>query len=326
MLDAIGQVNTDHAPSYGYDETTATAQQLFRDIFGPQTRSVFVYTGTAANIIGLSAVTGRFDAVVCAETAHINTDECGAPESLAGIKLLPIPTKEGKLSPEDLEPFFLGRLDEHRVRPRVVSITQASELGTVYTLKEINEITEAAHQHDMLVHLDGARIANAAASLETNLGSMCSDTGIDLLSLGGTKNGMLFGEAVVLLNPNIGEHLLHHQKQGMQLASKMRYIAAQFLRMYGTDLWIESAQKANGMARTLAERLGKRGAEISYPVESNAVFAVLPDKAAKALEAAFHIHIWDAEKKIYRIMASHDTGLEEIDILTDEYDRILKKE
>ena len=240
VIEAITRANEGHADSYGADGWTAHAEELFRTHFGPGARAFAVFNGTAANVLSIDALTSSGDAVICAETAHLNVDECGAPERIAGVKLLTVATEHGKLSPADLARWDARRGDEHHVQPRVVSITQASELGTVYTLEETRAIAAAAHEREMLLHLDGARLANAAASLGASLAELTTDAGVDVLSFGGTKNGLLLGDAVVFLRPELAEGFEFTRKQGMQLASKMRFVSAQFEALLDGDLWLRN--------------------------------------------------------------------------------------
>ena len=322
MIAAIGEANSGHAASYGEDRWTASLGEIFRGHFGPDAEAFLVFNGSGANVACLGAVCEPHEAAICADVAHMNTDECGAPERLAGVKLLSIPTEHGKLTPEDVSRWEHSRGDEHQVQPRVVSITQATELGTVYTRDEVDAIASAAHDLEMLVHVDGARLANAAASLGTSLAEITADAGVDLLSFGGTKNGLLFGDAVVFLRPGLSEGFEFVRKQLGQLASKMRFVAAQFEALLGGDLWLENARHANAMARRLADAVDEIDAvEITHPVEANAVFARLPREAIDRLLAEWPterpFYVWDragcGSADEARWMCAWDTTEEDVD-------------
>src|SRR5919112_1749806 len=253
VLEAIAAASTGHAPAYGNDDWTARVEARFRDEFGDDARAYLVFNGTGANVIGLRAITNPWDAVVCAETAHLNVDEGGAPERIGGLKLLTVTTPDGKLTPELVAPKLVRFGDEHAVQPRVVSITQSTELGTLYSPEEIRALADQAHERGMYLHVDGARLANAAAALGVPLRALTTDAGVDALSFGGTKNGLLLGEAVVLLRPGLGEGIDYLRKQSMQLSSKMRFLAAQFDALLAEDRWHRPAAHANAMAQRLAD-------------------------------------------------------------------------
>jgi threonine aldolase len=298
VLAAIAAANEGHADSYGADEWTERAFAACRRHFGAGARAFPVFNGTAANVLALDAVTAPHEAVVCAETAHLNVDECGAPERVAGLKLLTVATEHGKLVPNDLARWEARRGDEHHVQPRAVSITQASELGTVYSVAETKGLCAAAHELGMVVHLDGARLANAAAALDEPLAALTTDAGVDVVSLGATKNGGLGADAVVFCDPNLASGFVFERKQLMQLASKSRFLGAQLAALYEGDLWLENAANANAMATRLAERVQAiDGVEITHPVEANAVFARLPrqaiDRLLDELEGEHPFYVWD---------------------------------
>jgi len=318
VIEAITRANEGHADSYGADAWTERAEELFRRHFGIAARAFAVFNGTAANVLSIDALTGAGDAVICAESAHMNVDECGAPERIAGVKLLTVATEQGKLAPGDLGRWDARRGDEHHVQPKVVSITQATELGTVYTLEETQAIADAAHERGMLVHLDGARLANAAASLGAPLAGPTTDAGIDVVSFGGTKNGLLLGDAVVFLNAELAAGFEFTRKQGMQLASKMRFISAQFEALLDGDLWLRNATHANAMAARLAAAVSEiDGVEITQPVEANGVFARLPrpaiDKLLADLPGEHPFYVWDEASNEVRWMCSWDTTEEDVD-------------
>ncbi|MCI0384241.1 low specificity L-threonine aldolase [Streptomyces sp. CNQ085] len=314
ILAALALANGGHQTAYGEDDYTAHLQEVFRAHLGPAAEVFPVFNGTGANVVALQALTDRWGAVVAAESAHINTDECGAPERVGGLKLLTVPTEHGKLTPGLVEREAYGFDDEHRAMPQAVSITQNTELGTVYTPEEIRAICETAHERGLAVHLDGARIANAAAALDVPLRAFTTDAGVDVLSFGGTKNGMLFGEAVVVLNPGAVRAMKHLRKLSMQLASKMRFVSVQFEALLAGDLWLRSASHANAMARRLAD--GARtvdGVEILHPVQANAVFARLPHDVSERLRKRHRFYFWDEAAGDVRWMCSFDTTEEDVD-------------
>ncbi|WP_049579076.1 threonine aldolase family protein [Streptomyces sp. SBT349] len=314
ILAALALANGGHQTSYGADDYTAHLQDVFRAHFGPRAEVYPVFNGTGANVVALQALSERWGAVVTAASAHIHTDEGGAPERVGSLKLLPVPAPDGKLTPELIAREAWGFDDEHRAKPQVVSITQSTELGTVYTPEEIRAVADFAHERGMTVHLDGSRIANAAASLGVPLRAFTTDAGVDVLSFGGTKNGMLFGEAVVVLTPGAVRAMPHIRKYSMQLASKMRFVSAQFEALLAGDLWLRSATHANAMARRLAE--GARrvpGVEVLYPVQGNAVFARLPHDAGERLRKRHRFYFWDEAAGEVRWMCAFDTTEEDVD-------------
>jgi threonine aldolase len=325
VLDAIARANTGHAVSYGGDEWTARVEELFRQAFGPDARAALVFNGTGANVVALHALCRPFEAVVCAATAHLNVDECGAPERVAGLKLLPVDTPDGKLTPALVEPRLVRFGDEHAVQPRVVSITQSTELGTVYGLDEIRSLTDQAHAHGMLLHVDGARLANAAVALGVSLSAVTTEAGVDVVSFGGTKNGLLLGEAVVFLRAGLGDEVAFLRKQSMQLASKMRFIAAQFEVLLTDGLWQRPAAHANAMAARLAEGVaGIPGVHVTQRVEANAVFAVVPPEVAAPLQERWHFYTWDERSSEVRWMCSWDTTEEDVDAFVADLDAAMR--
>lgn len=314
VLAAIAAANGGHQVSYGEDAYTAHLQDLIRAEFGPQAAAYPVFNGTGANVIALQSMTERWDSVICAESAHINVDECGAPEKVAGLKLLTVPTPDGKLTPELVERQAWGWGDQHRAQPKVVSLAQTTELGTCYRPEQIAALCEQAHQHGMKVYLDGARLANAAATLGVPLRAFTTDAGVDVISFGGTKNGMLLGEAIVVLNPDAARGIEFLRKAGMQLASKMRFVSAQFDALLTDELWLRSARHANAMAQRLAGAVrGLPGLAITQPVESNAVFAVLPKPVTERLQKRFRFYTWNEQTGEVRWMAAFDTTEADID-------------
>jgi len=320
VLAAIAEANGGHQVAYGEDIYTARLQEVMKSHFGDQAEAFPVFNGTGANVIALTSLLPRWGAVVSAKTAHINTDEGGAPERVSGLKLLSVEAPQGKLTPEliDLEAWGWG--DEHRAQPLAVSITNTTELGTLYSVDEIRAITDHAHSLGMTVHLDGARISNAAAALGVPLREFTTDAGVDILSFGGTKNGLLYGEAVVVLNPEASDGLVYLRKLSMQLASKMRFVSAQLIALLDDDLYLRSAGHANAMAARLRGSLEASiasgaisGLSFSQPTDANAVFAVLPDGVADTLRESFRFYDWDAAANEVRWMASFDTTEDDID-------------
>ena len=327
IVEAIRAVNEGHVVAYGDDDVTARVVKLFKKHFGKDVEVFFVFGGTGANTLGLKAITKPYNAVVCAETAHINVDECGAPEKFTGCKLISLPTSDGKLRVEQLEPLVHVFGNEHHVQPRVVSISQATEMGTVYTKQELKAIAKFVHGNNMLLHVDGARLANAAASLDASLKSITADCGVDVLSFGGTKNGMIYGEAVVFFDPKLAQDFKFIRKQGMQLPSKMRFISAQFEALLSGDLWRRSATHANRMARLLASELEKvPGGKISLtqPVEANGVFATLPKQFIPQLQKRYFFYVWNEAISEMRLMCSFDTTEEDIHDFVEVVRRVVR--
>ncbi|MEA2160506.1 MAG: threonine aldolase [Solirubrobacteraceae bacterium] len=314
VLAAIARANVGHAPGYGHDELTQRAEALISEHFGEVARAYLVFNGSAANVLSLRAACRPWQAAICAESAHLNVDEGGAPEAIAGVKLLSVPAPHGKLTPE----LVAGRIDrigdEHAVQPRVVSISQCTELGTVYSRSEVAALSALAHAHGLLLHMDGARLSNAAAAIDVPLRALTTDAGVDILSFGGTKNGLLGAEAVVVLNPELAVGFEYLRKQSLQLASKMRFLAAQFAALLTDELWLRCARQANAMAARLADAVeGCRGLEITHPVHSNAVFATLPAHSIAALQEQFAFYVWDERRSEARWMCSWDTTEEDVD-------------
>lgn len=317
IIEALRTANEGHVTAYGNDQITERAVKLFKKHFGKDVAVYFVFGGTGANTLGLKAITRPYQAVLCAQTAHINTDECGAPEKFTGCKLIALPTPDGKLRIEQLEPFLHLHGNEHHVQPRVVSISQATEMGTVYTKQELKAIANFTHANNMLLHVDGARLANAAASLNASLKEITADVGVDVLSFGGTKNGMMYGESVVFFNPELAHDFKYIRKQGMHLPSKMRFVSAQFETLLSGDLWRRSAAHANRMARLLASELekvaGKSGMiKLTQRVEANGIFAIVPKQFIPLLQKKYFFYVWNEALSEVRLMASFDTTEEDV--------------
>lgn len=320
MLDA----NNGDAIAYGNDDYTREAGQKFRQIFGEETSVFFVFNGTGANVSALSHLTRPYQAVVCAQSAHIHNDECGAPEKFTGCKVLVLPTTNGKICKSQIKPLLHSKGFEHHAQPKVISITQATELGTVYTPDEITDIAMFAHQNDMFLHIDGARLANAAAFLGVTLREMVTNTGVDVLSFGGTKNGIMIGEAVVFLNNRLADGFKYVRKQSMQLASKMRYISAQFNALFSNNLWLENATHANNMAKLLAEKVSTiPQVLITQPVETNGVFAIIPNQAIERLQNKYFFYVWDHSRSEVRWMTSFSTTPRDIDNFVEALKEVL---
>ncbi len=313
IFKSMASVNKGHTIAYGDDEYTRHATEKIRSLFRTGSDVFFVYNGTAANVLGLDAVTKPHHAIICAETSHIHEDECGAPERWTGCKLLFLPTRDGKLRISDIQKHMHGFDFEHHVQPRVISITQSTELGTVYRPEEIEEITYYAHRHGLLVHMDGARICNAAAFLNSSLARITCEAGVDILSFGGTKNGLMFGEVVIFFHKDHSADFKYLRKQGMQLASKMRFISAQFDAYLRDDLWLKNARHANRMAQLLAEEVRDiKGITITQKVESNAVFATLPPGMVSELQKEYFFYVWNENTSEVRWMCSFDNTEQDI--------------
>ncbi|WP_247044798.1 threonine aldolase family protein [Arthrobacter rhizosphaerae] len=314
VLAALAAANGGHQVSYGEDDYTARLQQLMEQHFGEGIECFPVFNGTGANVLSLQSLLPRWGAVICAATAHINMDENGAPERVGGIKLLAVPTADGKLTPEIIDREAWGWGDEHRAQPLAVSITQTTEMGTCYTPEEVRAIADHVHAKGMKLHMDGARLANAAAHLQVPLRAFTRDAGVDILTFGGTKNGLLFGEVVVSLNPAASSGLIFLRKMNMQLASKMRFLSAQFIALLDGDLWLRSAAHANAMAARLRAGVeGIDGVEPTQNTESNGVFAVLPAGVADRLRKSFRFYDWNEATREVRWMCSFDTSEEDVD-------------
>ncbi|MBV8711009.1 MAG: threonine aldolase [Solirubrobacterales bacterium] len=312
VLAAIARVNVGHTFGYGHDEYTGGVERLVAAQFGQYARAFLVFNGTGANVLSLRAVCRPWDGVICATTAHLNVDECGAPEHIAGVKLLTVEAENGKLTPA-LVRRRIDRLgDEHAVQPRVISVSQCTELGTLYTQDEMQGLGEFAREHGLILHVDGARLANAAAALDVKLFAAAGDA--DVVSFGGTKNGLLAAEAVVFVRSELADGFLYLRKQSLQLASKMRFLAAQFEALIRNQLWLQCAGHANAMAARLAVALRDvPGLTITRPVETNAVFAVLPPAVTASLQHDYPFYVWDEVAGEVRWMCSWDTTEEDVD-------------
>jgi len=313
VMEAIVAANDGHVIAYGDDPYTAGAVALFRKHLGSDVEVYFVFGGTGANVLGLKAGTEPHNAIICVQTAHINVDECGAPEKFTGCKLLPVVSPDGKVRVDQIKPLLHEVGFEHHVQPRVISVSQATEMGTVYTPRELKNLAKFAHGHDMLLHVDGARIANAAASLNVKLKDITKDAGVDILSFGGAKNGMMYGEAVVFFDKSLARNFKYTRKQGTHLPSKMRFISAQFEALLSNDLWRRNAEHANRMAQVLARELALLPQiTLTQEVESNGVFAVVPKKYVPLLQKQYFFYVWNEEISEVRFMTSFDTTEDDI--------------
>ena len=327
ILKAIESANKDYAVAYGLDEYTKRAKNIFKHYFGNNIDVYFVGNGTAANILGLKAVTSSFNSIFCAETAHLNVHECCGPEKFLGCKLVTIPTYDGKLTVDFIKPYLVGFGDIHMAQPRVISITQSTELGTVYTSGEIRDIADFAHEKGMLLHMDGARLCNAAAGLNADLRSTTVNVGVDVLSFGGTKNGMMFGDAVVFFDKKLGKNFEFYRKQGMHLTSKMRFISAQFEALLSNDLWLKNAKHANKMAQLLYRKLKNLNeVKITQKVQSNAVFAILPKNIISKTREKYAFHVTNEHTGEIRLMCSFNTVKDDIIKFIEELKKILASE
>ena len=314
VLAAIAEANGGHQISYGEDLYTARLQEVIRGEFGDRAEAFPVFNGTGANVIALTSLLPRWGAVIASSTAHIHTDEGGAPEKVTGVKLFVVPTPDGKLTPELLATEAFGWGDEHRAQPLAVSIAQTTELGTLYTPAEVRAIADFAHEHGMAVHMDGSRLWNAAAALGVPFREFTTDAGVDILSLGGTKNGLLGAEAIVVLDPSRVDGIVFLRKTTMQLGSKMRFLSAQLLALFEGGLGLRSAGHANAMAARLRGALdGVAGLSFSQATAANAVFAVLPNDAADRIRERFRFYDWDRAGGEVRWMTAFDTTEADID-------------
>lgn len=313
VMEAVIKANENHAVGYGDDPWTLAAVTKIKEIFGEGASPFFVFNGTGANSVALQAVTRSFNSILCAETAHINVDECGAPARMTGCAFVTIPSADGKLTPASIRPHLHNFGVCHHSQPKAVYISQVTELGTVYTIEEIKAIAGLLHAHNMYLHMDGARLANACACLNCTMKELTVDAGVDILSFGGTKNGMMMGEAVISFCPEITENLQYFRKQSAQLASKLRYLSCQFIPYLENDLWLENARNANRLAMRLAEILKKYPQiEFTQKIESNQLFFRIPTEQLKKLQEKFFFYLWNEEANEVRLVTSWDTTEQDI--------------
>jgi threonine aldolase len=314
ILNELISVNQGHVIGYGHDVYTDKAIEIFKQQLGDNAETFFVFTGTAANVLGLSAITRAWNSIITASTAHLEQDECGAPEKMTGCKVLTVDTPDGKVDAGLIEKHMHGIDFEHHSQPKVISITQSTEMGTVYTAAEIRKLADFAHSNGMLLHMDGARIANAAVTLNLPFKAFTTDAGVDVLSFGGTKNGMLSGEAICFLRPGLSDDFKYIRKQGMQLASKMRFISAQYIAYFRNDLWKLNATHSNLMAKIFADRLQEFSElKITQSVQSNGIFVIMPQSVAEKMKEHYFFYPWDEKRSEYRLMTSWDTTIEDIE-------------
>jgi threonine aldolase len=313
-MEALTAANSDHAIAYGDDPWTAEAAAVVRELLGEEAiEPFFLFNGTGANVVALQACTLPFHSILCAATAHIAVDECGAPVKLTGASLKEIDTPDGKLTPDLVRPHLHGFGFEHHSQPRGIAISQTTEMGTAYTTDEVRALADLAHAHGMILFVDGTRIANACAQLNVSLREMTIDCGVDLFTLGGTKNGLMFGEVLVPLREELAQHIRYYRKQTTQLYSKMRYIAAQFIPYLREGLWLENARRSNAAAQMLYDEMrGVKGLEITQKVESNAIFFILPKSITDRLRERYFFYDWDESRNEMRLVCSWDTTEEDI--------------
>lgn len=326
VLKAIADANVEHALAYGDDEYCARVEKLFKQHFGDQAVVSFVFNGTGANTMAIDAMVRSHEAVICAETAHVNVDECGAPQRIVGCRLLTVDTPDGKLTPELVMTRMHGFGFEHHSQPKAITITQSTELGTLYTINEIKALADLAHKHNMYLHMDGARLANAAVALNCTFKEMTTDVGVDVVSFGGTKNGLMIGESVVFLNHKLAKDYKYRRKQGLQLCSKMRFLAVQFEAYLKDDLWRKNAEHSNRMAQLLYNKVKDISqVKVVYPVQVNGVFAQLPRKVWTELQKQYFFYDWDIDNDVVRWMCSFDTTEEDIRNFVEALKSLIKK-
>jgi threonine aldolase len=314
IMDAIIEANQGHVKGYGYDVYTKQAEMEFKKLFGDDIDVFFVYSGTGANVLALESCMRSYEAVICSDMAHIHTDEAGAPERFLQAKLMTVSSVNAKIKPEQVKRLLIGRGVEHHVQPKVISLTQSTEYGSVYSKEELKAFGDFAKSENLYLHVDGARISNAVAALNISARELIRDSGVDVMSFGGTKNGMMMGEAVIFFNKELAKNFLFRRKQGMQLSSKMRFISAQFQAFFKDDLWIKTATHANNMAKELEKGLLSTGkVRVTKPVQVNAVFAIFPEGVSEILQQEFPFYVWDEFINEVRLMCSFDTTQEDID-------------
>ncbi len=331
ILNAIVKANLGHALAYGDDSYTKKADKKFEETFGPGISAYFMFNGTAANVLGLKAITNSYNSIICADIAHINTSECNAVEVFTGCKLFTIPSKDGKITVDEVKHHMHILGEQHHAQPKVISITQPTEMGRVYKKSEIKKLADFAHKNKMYLHMDGARLSNAACALGTSLREITRDAGVDVLSFGGTKNGSMSGEAIIFFNRRQGYITSHSRnfkyirKQGMQLTSKMRYISAQFIALLSNDLWRKNAKHANDLAKYLERNLKKiPKVKLTQKVETNGVFAVIPEKYIPIIQRKYFFYVWNEQISEIRLMTSFDTKKEDIDDFVDYLKKVVK--
>lgn len=325
IMDALVKANTGHEGSYGNDSHTKAAIANFRKHFGEEAEVFFAYNGTGANVLGLSILTRSYNSIICSDLAHINVDESTAPEKFLGCKLLTIPTKDGKIYPNDIEDRIIRVGDQHHPQAKVISISQTTEYATVYSAEEVKAISAIAKKHNLYLHMDGSRISNAAVSLNMNFREFTVDAGVDVLSFGGTKNGMMFGEAILVFNPTLAANFPYIRKQAMQLHSKMRFISAQFNALISSDLWSSNAAHANRLASRLAAGLRQfPSIKITQSVDANGIFAIMPPIIIPKIQDHSFFYVWNDKTNEVRLMCSWDTSENDVDEFIQRLSSILK--
>jgi threonine aldolase len=326
ILDAIHKANDGYWHGYGEEEYTEAVQDKVAALFGKNAKALFLMTGTGANVLALQSLVKSYEAIFCAETAHINMHEAGAVQKFTQSRLLVIPTSDGKLTPELIAPHLSLMTDQHMSQPRLISISQATEYGTVYSLQEIKQLADFAHAHNLFLHMDGARLANAAVSLDCTFEEMTSLCGVDVVSLGATKNGCLFGEALIFINHATAvATAVYYRKQLTQLISKMRYLTVQMETYIANDLWKQNATHANSMAQLLAGKLSAlKLITITQPVQANFIFAILPAKIIPSLQEKYHFYLWNESRQEVRLLCSWNTTEQMINLLIEDLKAMLK--
>lgn len=328
IMQALMSANNNHTIAYGDDPWTREAEEAVRALLGDKgVESFFLFNGTGANVVALQACTLPFHSILCAATAHIAVDECGAPVKMTGAALKEIPTPDGKLTPDLVRPYLHGFGFEHHSQPKVIAISQTTELGTIYTPQEIKALADLAHSHDMFLFMDGTRVANACAFLDVSLREMTIDAGVDIFTLGGTKNGLMFGEALVPLRKELAENIRYYRKQTTQLYSKMRFISAQFIPYLNENIWLENAKRSNDAAQKLYDEIDRIGGiEITQPVQSNALFLILPREITDKLRERYFFYDWDESRNEVRLVCSWDTTDEDIRDFVNYLRELIKSE
>ena len=324
IIRAIVDANQNHAVGYGDDEWTKKADSVFRKIFGEDVQPYYVFNGTGSNVVALQALTCSYNSIICATTAHIFSDECGAPVKATAAMMKPLSTPDGKLTPELIAPELHGLGVQHHSQPKVISISQSTEMGTVYTVEELKTLCDFAHSNNLYVHMDGSRLANACAHLGIGLRELSRDCGVDILSLGGTKNGMMFGETVVAFHPEMNESLMYYRKQSAQLYSKMRFLSAQYIAYFQGDLWLNNAQHANEMAHYLAGQIENLpGIHFTQKVEANSIFLILTQEAIRKMLEYYFFYMWNEDTNEIRLVCSWDTTQTDVDAFVDRLKTII---
>lgn len=314
MISAINRANIEHDFAYGDDQITKNANEMFSELFGKPVKCFYMFNGTGTNVTILKSITKSYNAIICASSAHINVDECGAPEKHTGCKVISVPTENGKLTPQQVKPYLTGFGFCHHSQPKVISISQTTELGTVYSAEEIKALADLAHSYNMFLHMDGARIANGVVACGGDIRSITVDAGVDVLSFGGTKNGMMMGEAAIFLNNSLAEGFEYERKQSMQLYSKMRFVAAQFREYLKDNLWLELAANSNSMAKYLCERISEiKAVKVTQKVEANALFVIFPEDKREIIREKYFFYDWNENIGEVRLMCSFDTTKADID-------------